>query len=142
MIPFKYVIVSPVRDEQAYLHRTIESVSRQTVRPQEWVIVNDGSTDATASIIDGVAKAEPWIRPLHRINRGYRKAGGGVVEAFNAGYGTLQSDDWEFIVKLDGDLSFDPRYFEECWRRFKEDQRLGIAGGSIYHIIDGKQVLE
>ena len=49
--PTKYVVISPVRDEEAYLTFTINSMIAQTVRPSEWVIVNDGSTDGTAAII-------------------------------------------------------------------------------------------
>src|ERR1700676_5654011 len=102
----KYVVISPVRDEEGYLRFTIESMLAQTVRPSEWIIVNDGSTDRTASIIDEFAARHSWIRPLHRQNRGFRKAGGGVVEAFNDGYRLLNTDDWQFAVKLDGVLTF------------------------------------
>ncbi len=117
----KYVIISPVRDEEAYLRFTIESVLAQTIRPIEWVIVNDGSTDRTGSIIDEYAARHSWIRPVHRQNRGFRKAGGGVVEAFNEGYRSLSTDDWEFVVKLDGDLTFNPDYFERSLRNFERD---------------------
>jgi len=48
----QYVIISPVRDEEEHIQATIESVSNQTVRPAEWVIVDDGSTDRTGAIID------------------------------------------------------------------------------------------
>src|SRR5947209_1625763 len=109
-----YVVISPVRDEEAYLRFTIESMLAQTIRPAEWVIVNDGSTDGTAAILDEYAAQHPWIRVLHRENRGFRKSGGGVVEAFNDGYRLLSCPDWNFIVKIDGDLTFAPDYFENC----------------------------
>ncbi len=137
-----YVIITPVRDEEAYLSSTIDSVARQTFRPKEWVIVNDGSTDGTGSLIDEAAVKYPWIRPVHRTNRGFRKSGGGVVEAFNDGYRALEYQDWDFIVELDGDLSFEPEYFEKCFEHFGRDQKLGLGGGSIYHIVNGKQLLE
>lgn len=138
----KYVIISPVRDEEANLARTIESMLRQTVQPRDWVIVNDGSTDGTAEIADTYARQHDWIRVFHRENRGFRKAGGGVVDAFNDGYRILRSNDWDFIVKLDGDLSFSPEYFESCFRAFEQDQSLGIAGGTIYNVINGRAYLE
>src|SRR5271155_3384925 len=106
----RYVIVSPVRDEEAYLRGTIESILAQTIRPVEWVLVNDGSTDKTGNIIDEYASQYPWIHAVHRQNRGFRKAGGGVVDAFNDGYEALGTTDWDFIVKLDGDLTFQPDY--------------------------------
>src|SRR5438046_416471 len=92
----RYVIITPVRDEAANLSRTIESVARQTVRPVEWIIVNDGSTDETGAIIDKAARDFPWLRAVHRSNRGFRKPGGGVVEAFNEGYPAIQQREWDF----------------------------------------------
>jgi len=128
-----YVIISPVRDEAEYIGQTIESVVAQTVRPMEWVIVNDGSTDRTGAIIDEYAKANPWIKAIHRTNRGFRKAGGGVIEAFYEGYAALSRNGWDYVVKLDGDLSFERNYFERCFEKFNENSKLGIAGGGIYH---------
>lgn len=138
----QYVIVSPVRDEEKFIEGTIQSVLGQTIQPSEWIIVNDGSTDRTAEIIDSYARTCPWIRVLHRPNRGFRKSGGGVVEAFNDGYAVLESQVWDFIVKLDGDLIFDAEYFEKCFRQFWENPRLGICGGTIYHVLDGQEKIE
>jgi biofilm PGA synthesis N-glycosyltransferase PgaC len=133
----KYVVITPVRDEALYIEKTIESVTSQTVKPVEWVIVNDGSTDDTGKIIDRYSKEYPWIHTVHRENRGFRKSGGGVIEAFYDGYDSLKSENWGFIVKLDGDLSFEGDYFEKCFERFNKDQTLGIGGGTIYHDIGG-----
>lgn len=134
----RYVIISPVRNEESNLARTIDSVTSQSLQPSEWIIVNDGSTDRTGEIADGYAQRHDWIRVCHRANRGFRKAGGGVVDAFNDGYRDLRTDDWDFIVKLDGDLSFSPEYFESCLRAFEEQDTLGIAGGTICNVINGK----
>jgi glycosyltransferase involved in cell wall biosynthesis len=138
----RYVIITPVRDEEEYIGATIESVSKQSVRPIEWVIVDDGSIDRTGEIIDQYSAQLPWIRAVHRANRGFRKSGGGVVETFYDGYKALQSDDWDFIVKLDGDLTFTTGYFEECFAHFDREPQLGIGGGEIYHSIDGELKLE
>ena len=138
----KYVVISPVRDEEAYLRFTIESMLSQTVRPAEWVIVNDGSSDNSASIIDEYAGQYSWIRAIHRQNRGFRKSGGGVVEAFNDGYRVLHTSDWDFIVKLDGDLTFASDYFERCLDYFQRDARLGIGGGVICYIENGSKRFE
>jgi biofilm PGA synthesis N-glycosyltransferase PgaC len=134
----QYAIITPVRDEEAYLEKLIQAVCRQTVQPAEWIIVNDGSTDQTGAIADSYAERFPWIRVVHRGDRGFRKSGGGVVEAFYAGYSTLRCTDWEFVVKLDGDLSFAPDYFEKCFEYFSRDSRLGIGGGEICHQVAGE----
>ena len=73
----KYIIISPVRNEAAHLPITIESVARQTILPALWVIVNDGSTDNSMEVLDAAGKTYPWIKPIQRENRGFRKSGGG-----------------------------------------------------------------
>jgi biofilm PGA synthesis N-glycosyltransferase PgaC len=138
----KYVIVTPARDEEEHIEATIASMAKQTILPTEWIIVNDGSTDNTGSIIEQYASQFPWIHVIHRHNRGFRKSGGGVVEAFYDGYRAIQSDDWEFVVKFDGDLSFPEDYFENCFRHFQTDPQLGVGGGEIYHAFDASLKLE
>lgn len=137
----RYVVITPAKDEGEYLEGTIQSVAGQTIKPVEWVIVNDGSTDNTGEILDRYAAKYPWIVPVHREG-GVRQAGGGVIRAFYAGYDKLASTDWHFIVKLDGDLSFEPDYFERCFARFAENPKLGVGGGLIYHVINGQLVPE
>ena len=138
----KYVIVTPVRDEEAYLRFTLDSMVQQTVLPREWVIVNDGSTDNTGNIIDEYAAKYSWIRHIPRGNRGFRKTGGGVVEAFYDGFNSLETQDWDFVIKLDGDLSFGPDYFARSFEKFNEDPKLGIGGPYLYHLLNGVRELE
>src|SRR5690606_28465058 len=79
-----------------------------------------------------------WITVVHRPDRGYRAAGGGVVEAFYAGYARAREEQWDFIVKLDGDLSFAPDYFERCFENFAADAQLGIGGGTVCRLDRGR----
>jgi biofilm PGA synthesis N-glycosyltransferase PgaC len=138
----KYVLITPVRDEEEYLPLTIKSVIDQTIRPVEWVIVNDGSKDGTGRIIDEYASKYPWIRAVHRNDRGYRKWGAGIIEAFYDGFHALTCRDWEFMSKIDGDLSFAPDYFENAFQKFDENSKLGIGGGFLYHVDNGQKILE
>jgi biofilm PGA synthesis N-glycosyltransferase PgaC len=126
-----YVVITPARNEIEHLQKTIDSVAAQTVRPRLWVLVDDGSTDGTGGLLDAAAKTYPWIRVIHRVDRGFRKSGGGVIEAFYDGYALQESVPWEYIVKLDGDLSFEPSYFANCFKHFEEDPKLGLGGGVI-----------
>jgi glycosyltransferase involved in cell wall biosynthesis len=135
-------VITPARDEEAHIEETIRSVADQTITPVEWVIVDDGSQDGTASIIARYARLHPWITAVNRPNRGCRKAGTGVVEAFNDGLAALRTRDWDFLAKLDGDLSFERGYFEECFARFRERPQLGIAGGSICYVTNGVKTME
>jgi glycosyltransferase involved in cell wall biosynthesis len=129
----RYVIIAPVRDEAAYVSGMIESVIRQTARPEELIIVDDGSTDGTAEIISGFLKGNPWITLVRLPDRGHRLVGRGVVEAFYAGLARLAKE-WDFIVKMDADVSFGPRYFELLLRRFAQDAELGMASGHTFTI--------
>lgn len=137
-----YVVVTPARNEGEHLPRTIRSMVAQTRLPSAWVIVNDGSTDTTAAIINDAASKYPWILPVHRTDRGFRKQGGGVIEAFYDGLNLLQQKPWNFLVKFDADLSFAPDYFERCLKRFEQDTTLGIGGGSTYYEDRGNLVCE
>lgn len=138
----KYVIISPVRDEAQYIAKTIRGVVQQTIQPAEWIIVDDGSRDETGRIIDDYARKYSWIRVLHRADRGQRLPGTGVMEAFYDGYQSLISADWDFIVKLDGDVGLLDDYFEQCFERFRQDPTLGMCGGVMYRLEDGERKLE
>jgi len=133
-----YVIISPVRNEVQHLGRTIESVLRQTIRPERWILVDDGSSDGTGAVADAAAARCEWIRVIHRRDRGCRKPGGGVVDAFYEGYEQLGPIKWQYLVKLDGDLSFGPDYFARCLERFRQHPQLGIGGGTICKETDGR----
>jgi glycosyltransferase involved in cell wall biosynthesis len=141
------VVISPVRDEAQYLETTIQSVIQQTVRPAQWILVDDGSTDATAEIISRYAKLHSWITPVHRPNRdeerrirnrGTRARQAKEIEAFYGGYRQLTATDWEYLAKIDGDVGFEPNYFERCFAEFGTNPKLGIGGGVICNFVDGR----
>lgn len=136
-----FIVVTPVRNEAQYIEATINSVVTQTRAPCEWIVVNDGSTDETASIVETYAKVYPWLKLINRDRRGQgqdRQRGKGVIDAFYYGYERRTGDAHGFVVKLDGDVSFEPEYFEFLLTEFSANPHLGIAGGSLYERIDGK----
>jgi len=137
-----YVVVTPARDEERTIALTIESMLRQTVRPLRWVIVNDGSTDRTRALIEPHLAANPWIELMDRSNRGFRALGGGVIDAFDEGFARVCDLPWDFVVKLDADLSFDADYFENLLGRFDTDPELGMASGKTFLLQDGRKSIE
>jgi poly-beta-1,6-N-acetyl-D-glucosamine synthase len=126
-----YAVITPVRNEESNFPSTVKSFVSQTHLPARWVIVDDGSTDRTGLIANEAAKSHSWIRVVHRKDRGYRKPGTGVVEAFNDGYAHLADIEWEYLGKIDGDLAFEPDLFIRCFDQFRRDSTLGIAGGLV-----------
>ena len=138
----RYVIISPVRDEEAFLPRSIEAICSQTLRPVEYILVDDGSTDRTAAIIKDAASRHPWIRYVGRSNRGGRSVGPGVIEAFYDGHRAIEHTEYDFICKMDGDLTIGPRYFEALFDRFDQDRRLGSASGKLYLDLGDGQLAE
>lgn len=130
----QYVVVTPCRDECEYLGRMAESLAAQTVRPEQWVLVDDGSSDGTSELADELADGFPWMRVIHRDDRGDRSVGGGVVEAFAAGQDRLSVSDYDVICKLDADIVLPPDYMERMLERMDRDPRLGSCSGKAYFV--------
>lgn len=122
-----YVLVTPSRNEEAYLGKTIESVIQQTVHPVKWVIVNDGSTDSTGEIAERYAAEHNWIEVVNRPARKERNFAA-KVHAFNAGQERLRDIYYEVIGNLDADVLLDKAHFEFLLGKFRDDPRLGVAG--------------
>ncbi len=122
--------------------KTLDSVVAQTVPPALWVIVDDGSTDETPAILAEYAGRHPFIRVVRREDRGGRSVGPGVIEAFYAGYETLDPDDFDYVCKLDLDLDLPPGYFEELMTRMEADPRIGTCSGKPYFESHGRLVSE
>lgn len=137
----RYVVITPTRDEEATVGSTLRSMIAQTVRPERWVIVNDGSTDRTREIVAREMAGHPWIVLVDRVDRGFRALGGGVVQAFQDGLARA-GDDWDFVVKLDADLEFAPDYFERMLRHFEQQPSLGMASGKTFLVRDGVKSIE
>ena len=123
----KYVLITPARNEERFVAKTLESMVAQTLLPERWVIVDDGSTDQTPEIVQRYAVHYPWmqlVRLPQRADRSFARK----VHAFNAGLERLRTLEFEVIGNLDADLSFDSDYLEFLMRKFSEDPRLGVAG--------------
>jgi len=125
-----YALISPVRNEAATIRCTIASVLAQEVRPVLWVILNDGSADETADILDRAARTHDFIRVIELEDRGFRQPGPGVVLAFERGLAELEGVRWEFVGKLDGDVQVPCDYYRKLLDAFAGDRKLGIASGA------------
>jgi glycosyltransferase involved in cell wall biosynthesis len=123
----KYVLITPAHNEERFIGKTLESVTHQRLLPERWTIVDDGSTDRTAEIVDDYARRFSWIQVVHLPPRTDRNFGA-KVHAFEKGLESVGSFDFDVIGNLDADLSFDPDYLEFLIGKFAEDPQLGVAG--------------
>jgi hypothetical protein len=123
----RYVLITPARNEEAYIELTIKSVVAQTVKPLRWVIVSDGSTDRTDEIVRSYLSANPWMELLRMPERRERHFAGKVM-AFNAGRAKLSDLPHDVIGNLDADVSFEAEHFHYLIAKFTENPRLGVVG--------------
>jgi len=128
----RYCLITPCRNEAAFGRRTLDSVLAQTLVPARWVIVDDGSTDDTPAMLAAYAEAHDVIQVIRRDDRGFRKLGGGVIDAFYDGYGAITPDEYDYVVKLDLDLELPAGYFEGVIDAMEADPRLGTLSGKPY----------
>lgn len=130
----RYCLISPCRNEQEYMRRTLDSVTGQSIPPALWVVVDDGSTDQTPEILAEYAARFDYIRVVSRPDRGKRSVGPGVVDAFYAGYETIDSATFDYVCKLDLDLDLPPKYFEILIERMEADPVIGTCSGKAWYV--------
>jgi len=122
-----YILITPARNEAAFIEKTIESMIHQTVLPLKWVIVDDGSTDETAEIVKRYLPVYPWMELIRR-QRGEKRNFAQKVHSFNCGLARAQDVRWEMVGNLDADISFGPDHFEFLLRQCVADPQLGVVG--------------
>src|SRR5262249_7785438 len=123
----RYVLITPARNEAAFIEKTIQSMIQQTVLPMKWVIVNDGSTDGTARIVDQYLPHHSWMEIIEMPKRSNRSFAA-KVHSFNVGFERIKMFKYDIIGNLDADISFDKDYFEFLLGKFFDDPRIGVAG--------------
>lgn len=136
-----YVLVTPARNEEAYIEKTIKSVISQKILPLKWVVVSDGSTDKTDEIVEKYANQYDFIE-LIRSSEDRINNFGSKVKAFDAGYQILKTMQFDYVGNLDADVSFDSLYFKSLIARFVEKPNLGIGGGVITELQNNRYVTQ
>lgn len=136
--PLRYAVVTPARNEAGNLPRLAAALAAQTLPPQAWVVVDDGSTDATHELLAQLAGEHSWVRSVSAaaangavLANGRRE--GRALEGFRVGVTALRGS-FDVVIKIDADVDFDPDYCERLVGRFAEDAELGIASGTCYEL--------
>ncbi len=133
-----YILITAAKNEEAYIGKTIESVINQTVKPICWVIVNDGSTDNTATIVEKYSKKNPFIH-LINLSQNRERHFAGKVNAIEKGFEFILKSkiEYDYFGNLDADVSFGVDYYETMITRMNKNQTIGIAGGKVHDLENG-----
>lgn len=98
----KVSVLIPAYNAESTVEPAVDSTLRQTFADFELIVVDDGSTDSTSSILDSYARRDPRVRVIHTPNRG-------IIEALNTGIGECRG---ELIARMDADDISHPRRLE------------------------------
>ncbi|KPK78221.1 MAG: hypothetical protein AMJ79_00325 [Phycisphaerae bacterium SM23_30] len=133
----KYVLITAARNEEKYIEETLKSVTAQTILPQHWVIVSDGSVDRTEEIVSAYKEKCSFINLICLDSKRERDFAA-KVSAIEIGYKSIASYGFDFIGILDADISVEPSYYEQILQEFERNPKLGVAGGEAYNLIGNK----
>lgn len=131
----RLLLITPCRDEAEHLERTLASVAAQTRPPDLWLIIDDGSTDATPEILNRWAARLPYLELL-RTRRFDPRGSDGLATAaeavaFNQALRSVAIGEFSCVGKLDADIELAPDYFQRLLDRFAVEADLGIVGGQL-----------
>lgn len=136
----KYILITPAYNEGKYIQNTIECVINQTIKPAQWIIVSDNSTDNTDEIVKGYEKKTPYITFFRYNNTEKFRSNLGrvskkVVACINEALGYIDpSIHYDYFGILDADVTFGRDYYEKLLKKFDQNPKLGLAGGFIYDV--------
>jgi poly-beta-1,6-N-acetyl-D-glucosamine synthase len=130
MSTMRFIAITPARDEEGFIARLIASMTAQTLKPARWIIIDDGSTDATAKMLDEAAARHSWIDVKHlAVGRERLPGGESILMQF------LPREVWQdydAILRIDADISFEPDFAELLAAEFTRDATLGIVGATLF----------
>jgi len=125
----RYIIITPVHNEEKYIEQVIKSVILQTILPKKWIIVDDASEDRTPQIVAKYQKQYDFIE-CYRFEPGdIESYYSSRTYAFLAGYEKVRQIEYDFLAALDADLTLESTYYEHLLEEFDRNPRLGIASG-------------
>lgn len=133
-----FSIITPAFNESEHVEQTVRSVLNQTILPQEWIIVDDGSTDNTAEIIQKYSRRHTFIKYIYRERPVRQEYFSSNVLAIITGYEQIKDSQFDLLAILDADIALPKNYYEYILSKFQSDKQLGIASGIYDDLIDGK----
>ena len=136
-----FYIVIPAHNEANFIGKALQSLINQSLRPTKIVVVDDNSTDGTASIVTDLSKQCPWISLVSNNSSEAHLPGGKIINAFYKGFDALDSK-YDVVCKFDADIIFPQYYLETLAKHYQNNLRLGMVAGHCYIEKQGQWVFE
>lgn len=128
-------VITPIKDEADNLPTLIESVESQTLRPECWVIVDDGSTDGSTDIIEEAASRHSWIQHCRKTDSETYDIGVNYARVLTAGYAELTErygEELDYYMVLDGDMELSEGYLDAVTAYLDARDDVVIACAGLY----------
>jgi len=132
----RYSVITPARDEEDNLRRLGASLAAQSVLPDRWLVVDNGSQDRTREVVELLRTEWPWIELLTTEGEQSAVRGRPIVRALHRALTELP-DPPDILVNVDADVSFEPDFIERLLGAFAADPALGIASGTCHELEKG-----
>ncbi|MBZ9652544.1 glycosyltransferase family 2 protein [Psychroflexus montanilacus] len=134
-------IVIPAYNEEKFIQRCLDSLLSQTLKAKKILVVDDGSTDSTAELVEKLSKLHMSLDVISKDKSFHHKPGSKIVEAFNFGLKNIDIQ-YDIVCKFDADLIFPKNYLEILVKAFQSNPRLGMYGGFCTVRINGSWEVE
>jgi poly-beta-1,6-N-acetyl-D-glucosamine synthase len=140
----KYVLFTAVYNEERRIKKVIQAVLAQTILPERWIIVSDGSTDKTDEIVKNYAAQNKIILFARQEKRAedhdkLEKVTIAQARAMALAREMVKDIGYEYFGNLDADITFGDDYYEQVIKRMLQDPKIGIGGGGAYSVgYDGR----
>ena len=139
MVNSKYILITSAHNESGLIENTIKSVIDQEIKPVEWIIIDDGSSDNTSEIVTKFAADYSFIK-LFKKKADFKRDFSSKVNAIHLAVSRITILDYNYLGILDADITFSSSYYASVLSKFEKNKKLGIVGGLIYDIVNGKTI--
>ncbi len=137
----RHVVITPSRNDETHLRKLFNSMINQTLIPSEWIIVLHNPKETISHSLQSDFAPFKWISIVIVNDDSNRKRGAQIARMVNFGISKL-SCKWDYLSKIDADMTLPSDYFEQLFAEFSKNPNLGIASGSCYIIENGSRKKE
>lgn len=128
----RILVIIPAHNEAIHLSNCLLSLSKQEKSITKIVVVNDNSTDTTATIIDEFATNYSNIEKVNNKSSATHLPGAKIIDTFYSGLETMDINAYDIICKFDADIIFPTDYIKKISEAFDKDDTLGMCSGLCY----------